>query len=174
MKKDFPIEETWVPFQLRPWTPPEGIPYTELFPGVDIKERYSGLNKSGEPFGCRFGERTFLSNSKPALEASEYARDEGKFDLFHEQVFHAYFTDVLDIGDTKILLKIAGEVGLDPEELKRGLNDGRYQTRLEEGMKQAARYGISAVPTFIINEAHRIVGAPPLGSFKDQLSRIQD
>lgn len=173
MKKNFPIEETWVPFQLRPATPPEGIPFSALFPGMDIKERYAGFNKAGEPFGLRFGERSFLSNSQPALEASEYARDNGNFDSFHEKVFRAYFTDLLDIGDTTILFRLAQEVGLDPEELKRSLDDGLYRTRIEEGLKEAARYGITAVPTFIINEVHRIVGAQPLESFRDKLRRIQ-
>ncbi len=65
------------------------------------------------------------------------------------------------------------EVGLDPEELKRSLVDGLYRTRIEEGMKEAARYGITAVPTFIINKIHRIVGAQPLESFRDKLRRIQ-
>ena len=78
----------------------------------------------GESFGYRFGDRTFLSNSKPALEASEYARDNGKYDSFHEQLFRAYFTDLLDIGDTKILLNLAREVGLNPQELKRSLDEG--------------------------------------------------
>ncbi len=144
-----------------------------LFPGLDIKERYVSLNKVGEPFGCRFGDRTFLSNSKPALEASEYARDNGKYDSFHEQVFLAYFTDLLDIGDTKILLELAQEVGLDPQELKRSLDEGMYQTRIETAMKEAVRFGITAVPTFIIGEVHKIVGAQPLRSFRDQLRRIQ-
>lgn len=139
---------------------------------MDIKERFAGLNKAGEPFGFRFGERIFLSNSKPALEASEYARDKGKYNSYHEKIFQAYFTDLLDIGDTKILLKLAQDVGLDPQELKRSLDEGLYRTRIEEAMKDAARYGITAVPTFIIDEAHKIVGAQPLGTFRNQLRRI--
>jgi predicted DsbA family dithiol-disulfide isomerase len=172
LKKEFLIEETWVSFQLRPWTPPEGIPFTVLFPGVDIKERYASLNRAGAFFGYRFGERTFLSNSKPALEASEYARDKGKYDSFHEHVFRAYFTDLLDIGDAGILLKLAQEVGLDSGELQRSLDDGLYRTRIEEAMRDAAQCGVTAVPTFIIDEAHKIVGAQPLGAFRDQLRRI--
>ncbi|MGC8660408.1 MAG: DsbA family oxidoreductase [Desulfomonilaceae bacterium] len=173
LKKDFAIQDTWLPFQLRPWTPKEGIPYSVLFPNMDMKQRYSDLNKSGEPFGIRFGERTFLSNSGPALQAGEYARDNGKYDLFHEEIFRAYFTDVLDIGAPEILLSIAGKVGLDTEELQRCLDDGRYQARLEDGMNQATKYGITAVPTFIINETQRIVGVPTLESFREQLERIR-
>jgi predicted DsbA family dithiol-disulfide isomerase len=173
LKKEFAIEDEWVPFQLRPQTPPDGIPFSVLFPDMDMKERYASLNKAGAPFGITFGERTFLSNSGPALEACELARDNGKYDSFHERLFRAYFTDLLDIGDMTILCKLAEEEGLDPAELSRCLQQGLYLPRIEESMRDAALYGITAVPTFIINEAHRIVGALSLGSFRNRLERIQ-
>lgn len=137
-----------------------------------MKERYAGLNRAGEPFGIRFGERSFLSNSRPALEASEFARDKGVYGLFHERVFHAYFTDLLDIGNVDVLLDLATAEGLDTAELKRVLEEGVYAPRLEETMREAARYGVNAVPTFIVNDEHKIVGALPLDSFRDRLSRI--
>ncbi len=173
MKKEFPIQDEWLSFQLRPQTPPEGIPFAVLFPGADMKERFANLDKAGASFGIRFGERTFASNSRPALEASEYARDNGKYDSFHERLFQAYFTDLLDIGDVTILRNLAQEEGLDTAELSRCLGQRLYAPRIEEAMREAARYGITAVPTFIINETDKIVGAQPLGSFRDRLKRIQ-
>jgi predicted DsbA family dithiol-disulfide isomerase len=140
---------------------------------MDMMERYTSLNKAGEPFGIRFGERTFLSNSRPSLEASEYARDKGRYDSFHERIFRAYFADLLDIGDEAILCSLAQEEGLDPGELSQCLRDGIYSARIEEAMREATLYGITAVPTFIINETHKIVGAQPLGSFRDRLASIQ-
>jgi predicted DsbA family dithiol-disulfide isomerase len=172
LKKEFLITETWAPFQLRPWTPAEGIPFATLFPCVDIKGRYASLNRAGEPFGLKFGDRTFLSNSKPALEAGEYARDQGKFEVFHEHVFRAYFTDLLDIGDTAVLLRLAQDVGLDPGELKEALEEERYRMRIEESMNDAARVGVTAVPTFLIEDVSKIVGAQPLKVFRDQLLRL--
>ncbi len=173
MKNEFPIEDEWVSFQLRPQTPSEGVPYAELFPGADMKERYAGLNKAGEPFGIRFGERTFLSNSRHALEASEYARDHGKYDSFHGRVFRAYFTELLDIGNVTILLNLAREEGLDPVDLNRSLEGGFYATRIEEAMQEAARCAVNAVPTFIINDTDKIVGALPLERFRERLKRVQ-
>jgi predicted DsbA family dithiol-disulfide isomerase len=173
LKKEFPIDDEWLSYQLRPQTPPDGIPFLQLFPGVDMKERYAELNKAGEPFGIGFGERSFLSCSRPALEASEYARDKGRFAPFHERVFHAYFTDLLDIGDVEVLLDLAVAVGLDAEELKRILEDKMYAPRIEQAMAEAGRYGINAVPTFIVNEKHKIVGAQPLETFRIRLRRIQ-
>jgi len=172
LKKEFPIEHEWISYQLRPQTPPGGIPYAKLFPGADMKERYASLNKMGAPFGIRFGERTFLSRSRHALEASEYARDHDRYDSFHERVFRGYFTDLLDIGNLKILLDLAQEVGLDPVDLNRALEGGVYTPRIEEAMQEAARCGINAVPTFIINDTERIVGAVPLETFRGRLKRI--
>lgn len=173
MKKEFRIEDEWLSFQLRPRTPPEGIPFTVLFPGADMKERYAHLNRAGEPFGIRFGERTFLSNSRPALEASEYARDKGRYESFHERVFRAYFTDLLDIGDINVLRSLAEDEGLNAAELMQCLDDRLYTNRIEETMQEAARYGINAVPSFIINGTEKIVGAQPVSSFKKLLSRIK-
>ncbi len=138
-----------------------------------MKERYTSLDKAGGPFGIRFGERTFLSNSRPALEASEYARDKGSYDSFHERLFRAYFTDLLDIGDVAILCNLAQEEGLDPGELSQCLRDGIYSPRIEEAMREAALYGITAVPTFIVNDTHKIVGAHPVESFRRQLAIIE-
>ena len=137
-----------------------------------MTERYEHLNKAGEPFGIIFGPRTFLSNSRPALEASEYARDKGKYDTFHERLFRSYFSDLLDIGDVTILCNLAQEEGLDTAELTQCLRDGIYSARIEEAMRDAALYGINAVPTFIINETHKIVGAQPIASFRDLLASI--
>ena len=45
------------------------------------------LRQRGKEFGIIFGNRTVLSNSRLALEASEYARDMGKYESFHEAMF---------------------------------------------------------------------------------------
>ncbi len=143
------------------------------FPVPDMKERYASLNKTAAPLGIRFGERTFLSSSRHALEASEYARDHGKYHPFHERVFRAYFTDLLDIGNMEIVLNLAREESLDPEDLKRSLEGGLYAARVEAAMHEAAGYGVTAVPTFIINETYKIVGALPLERFREQLKTLQ-
>jgi predicted DsbA family dithiol-disulfide isomerase len=173
LKKEFQIDEEWISYQLRPQTPPEGIPFSQLFPDSDMKERYAALNRAGGPYGIRFGERVFLSNSRPALEASEYARQKGRYASFHERIFRAYFTDLLDIGNLDVLLDLAAAEGFDKEDLRRALGDKTYGPRVDEAMSEAARYAINAVPTFIVNEKHKIVGAQPLESFRSRLRQIQ-
>jgi predicted DsbA family dithiol-disulfide isomerase len=52
---------------------------------------YDPLRQRGIEFNIVFADRTLLSNSRLALEASEYARDKGKYERFHENMFLGYF-----------------------------------------------------------------------------------
>jgi predicted DsbA family dithiol-disulfide isomerase len=145
---------------------------SELFPGVDMTERYAGFNRAGAPFGIAFNARTRLSNSRLALEASEFARDAGQYHSFHVRVFHAYFTENLDIGDTAVIMDLASKEGLDGDELAAALRDGQYGPRLDRAMEDAQRYRVTAIPTFVVDGAMTLVGAQSLDVFRKQLRKI--
>jgi len=157
--------------EIHPETPPEGILLAVRLPGIDWEGMYENLRRSGASYGIRFGAVTLLSNSRLALEAGEYARDHGSFDEFHEQVFHAYFTEVKDIGRLDVILDIARSAGLDAEELKTALQEGRYSAKLQAAQQQSERYRVTGVPAFIINEEHKIVGAQPLEVFREVMQK---
>ena len=114
-------------YQLRPEMPLEGMSMSKIFPGVDLKKRYEGLSRAASPYEIAFNEITRASNSRQALEASEYARDKGHFDSFHSRVFRAYFIETLDIGDLDVILGLAREDGLDSDDLRRALKEKQYQ-----------------------------------------------
>jgi len=156
---------------LRPDTPSEGLPLAKLFPGVDLKDRYEKLNKAAAPFGIFFGDRTRLSNSRLALEASEFASDMGRHASFHNRVFRAYFTEVRDIGNLEVILELAEDDGLDREELQAALKERHYASRLEQARQKAYTYGVNAAPTFIINGRHKIVGAQSVEYFREQFRK---
>ena len=128
---------------------------------------YDQLRRRGKEAGIIFGNRAILSNSKLALEASEYARDMGKYNAFHENIFHAYFTEELDIGNLDVLAALAKKSSLDDTDLRKALKDGRYSKRLEQARKEAQTINLTGVPTFIINAKHKIVGAQPIDVFRD-------
>jgi predicted DsbA family dithiol-disulfide isomerase len=52
---------------------------------------------------------TRISNSRPALQAAEFSRDQGRFDAFHDALLQAYFAAGLDIGDREVIAQHAGE-----------------------------------------------------------------
>lgn len=172
LKKEFDIQEEWLPFEIHPETPPEGILLTKRLPNIDWDELYGNLRQSGARYGITFGHVTLLSNSRKALEAGEYARDQGKYERFHNELFYAYFTQALDIGRSDIIMGIAEKAGLDTGELQKAFQAKRYLPRLEKVNHEAQQYGITGAPTFIINNAYTIVGAQPLEVFRDTLKRL--
>ncbi len=152
--------------------PPEGIPLARRFPPDDLKRMYENLRRTGEPFGIIFGDVKVTANSRLSLLASEFARDCGHYDSFHSRVFHAYFTETRDIGKLDVILDLAEKEGLDREELRRTLGDGTYLPRLAEARKEGDALGVTAVPTFIVDQRQKIVGALPLDLLRKRFSEV--
>lgn len=154
-------------FEIHPETPLQGVAVSELFGGADLRAMEEGLRRRAAGYGLPYGRSDILSNSRAAIEAAEYAREEGRFEPFHREVFAAYFARGMDIGDVDVLTGLAETAGLDAGGLREALDAGRYAGRREEVAGEAARLGISGVPTFIFAGGARVVGAQPLEKFRD-------
>jgi predicted DsbA family dithiol-disulfide isomerase len=127
------------------------------------------LRVMGAPFGITFVDRPFLSNSRSALMAAEFARDQAGFKPFHEALFSAYFSLGLDIGSLDVLMQIGRDAGLDADALKEAIQGKIYLPRLQVAQEEASRLGVTGVPTFFIGEKKSIVGAQPLDVFRKVL-----
>ncbi len=136
---------------------------------------YQSLRNVGKPFGIHFGNMKMLYNSRIALEASEFARDQSEeiYEKFHHKIFEAYFTDCKDISQISVILDIAKTLGLDVEKLTVALKQGTYRQRLELVNQEAEQSGISGAPTFIFNDQYCISGAQPLENFVKLVQNIQ-
>ena len=88
-------------------------------------------------------------------------------------MFHAYFTEALDIGSLGVISSIAARCGLDAADMMNALKDGRYRSRLAEARKEGEKINLTGVPTFIINKKYKIVGAQPVDVFKKFLSKVE-
>ena len=173
MKKEYAINDKWVSYELHPETPPAGMLLSERFKGYDLSSFYEQLRTRGKEVGVVFGNLTLLSNSRLALMASEYARDQGRYDSFHENMFHAYFTEGLDIGNLDVIAAVARKSGLDEKETLSAVRDGRYASRLNEARKEGQLIGLTGIPLFIIENKYKIVGAQPIETFRDLLDKIK-
>jgi len=122
--------------------------------------------------GVRFGPQPLMSNSRIAMQGGEFAKDHGKYDAYHEAVFRAFFTDCRDIGDQKVILDLAKDVGLDVVALRVALEGGIYMPRLQEVSRMANNNGFSAAPTFVIDGYGPISGAQPIDTFRTLLRRL--
>jgi predicted DsbA family dithiol-disulfide isomerase len=164
LKEEFPLEDTWVSYEIHPETPAGGVRLERLF-GPGYREMQSGIALRCRELGLSFQPSEVLSNSRLAVEAAEFARDAGKHDVFHRAVLAAYFAQSLDIGDAEVLRGLAEEIGLDGAALAGELAAGRYSGRRASASAEAAKLAVTGVPTFIFDGRTRVVGAQPLDYF---------
>ena len=172
MKKEFDIDDKWLSFEIHSETPPEGVLLTEHLPHIDWDEMYTGLRKSGEEYGIEFGDVTILANSRKAFEASEFAREQGKYGELHEGLFYAYFTEVRNIGDEEVIMDVASKTGLDISALKEALDAEKYLPVLQKTTSEARQLGFSGVPAFVVGGKYSIVGVQPVEVFRDAIRKL--
>ncbi len=173
MKQEFTIIDEWLPFEIHPDTPPEGVLWKDYFPGMNPEAFFRQLDQRGRKMGVRFGPQPLMSNSRMAMQGGEFAKEHGRYDAYHEAVFKAFFTDGRDIGDQGVLLDLAKEVGLDALELNTALENELYMPRLKEASLRAKRNGFSAAPTFVIEGYGAVSGAQPMDTFRTILHRVE-
>jgi len=172
LKQEFDLHAEWLPFEIHPETPPEGMPLIKMFPRADVDGMTRRLNSMGAPFGLAFQKIVNISNSRLSLEAGEFAKEQGRFDEFHHAVFKSYFSQGKDIGDMVVLEQIGKGSGLAAAALRSALEAGKYRKQLDKVKEEAAGLSVTAAPTFIINNADRIVGAQPVEVFRERLRSL--
>jgi predicted DsbA family dithiol-disulfide isomerase len=154
-------EVSWLPFQLNPGMPKEGMPRAEY-----RKAKFGSLERSreldarviaeGRSEGIEFAferiERT--PNTSAAHGLIALAKDQNQV---VDALFRAYFEEAKDIGDPAVLAEIAAQCGVEgwPQEAERRARD----VSALEGEVRAM--GISAVPTFIFERKSGVSGAYP-------------
>lgn len=163
---DFEIE--WLPFELHPEVTAAGMSYESYFEGHGT-ELVNNVTDYGKDVGLDIKTRS-LYNSKNSLKVNEYAKKEGKFDVFHKAIFKAYLEDDKNIGNTDILLDIAEEVGLDRQKTKDFIESAEAEEIVSQSKNEALRLGINSVPSFIINN-NLIRGAYPYDSMKELFTK---
>ena len=161
LKPEFGLEIEWKGFQIHPEWPAVGMAATEYRRGMDPQTRrmmWARIASLGETVGLEMKSPDLLANSLLALEAAEFAKEHGRAEIFEERVFRAYFSENLNIGNQTVIAELAGEVGLDPDELNLALESNRYQKRLSDNTLAARERGVDGVPTFFVGD-YPLVGA---------------
>ena len=159
-----------MPFEIHPEVPKEGKKVSDLFVGVSVENMFGNISHMGKKYGINFCGADFISNSRMALLASEYAKDKGKFHDFHSKIFYMYFAEGKNIADKDVLSSIAGSIGLNSEEMFNKIEEGTYENHLKEAQKIARNFNVNSTPTFIIDGKHVLVGAQPIEKFKEVLN----
>jgi predicted DsbA family dithiol-disulfide isomerase len=142
-----------------------------MFPQLDAQNMFRHFRDMAAPYGIIFADIARISNSRMSLEALEFANEHGRFDQFHSALFRTYFSEGMDIGSLEVLAQTGHDAGLDWDALVQALQSGKFLLMIENTRKEAARLGVTAAPTFIIEGKDRIVGAQPIDVFRKRTSR---
>jgi predicted DsbA family dithiol-disulfide isomerase len=161
-----PVKVRWLPFQLNPTMPKEGISRREYrTKKFGSWERSQELDARviavGKQEGINFAfdriERT--PNTLDAHRLIWLAGNEEIQDVVVEALFCAYFTEGRDIGNRQTLIDVVVETGLSREKSEAALksDDGLEALKEAEGLSRQHR--VDGVPFFIVNGQFTLAGA---------------
>ena len=167
------MQLTWLPFELHPEAPIEGIPLETYFGRARSDQIRSRLESVAAEVGLVMRQRDVIINSRRALGAAEFAREQGKYDQMHHALFKAHWEGTGRLENIDDLVRIGTEIGLDPDELRTAIEEGRYEAVLDDNRHQAESVGINAIPAHIFGRRYLVVGAHPYESFMQVIDRLR-
>jgi predicted DsbA family dithiol-disulfide isomerase len=168
------------PFELNANMPPEGEDI-----GEHIARKYGStpeqmaqsreaIRARGEQLGFTFAmdKRGRIYNTFDAHRLLHWAGLEGRQKQLKMALFDAYFTQGQDPSSHEVLLKVAGDVGLDTVKAAEVLASDAYADEVRAQERFYQQNGINSVPAVIINERHLISGGQPPEVFEQALRQI--
>jgi predicted DsbA family dithiol-disulfide isomerase len=168
------------PFELNPQMAPEGENTAE-----HLARKYGStpeqaaaaqenLRARGAAVGFTFnlGKRNRIYNTFDAHRLLHWAELEGKQHALKQALFDAYFTQGENPSSHELLVRVAGQVGLDPVRAQAILESDTYAAEVRECEQFYTNNGIHSVPAIIINEQHLISGGQPPEVFERALRQI--
>jgi predicted DsbA family dithiol-disulfide isomerase len=117
--------------------------------------------RAREQYGVEINRGPTGINSRPALIAEKYAESQGKGDVFHEAVMHAYWQQARSIDDTNVLKEIAEQVGLNVENFDDVLANPTFDAQVTADVELAHEYGLTGVPALVFANKYLVMGAQP-------------
>jgi predicted DsbA family dithiol-disulfide isomerase len=163
---------TWLPFDLHPEYPAEGIPREQLHARYGgsfhdrLRERFAedGLAYNPPP--------ELVPNTMQALRVTELARERGLHAAAHDRLMDAYWAEARNIGDEAELRALAVEAGLDAAEVDEVLAGDAYRDRVLGLTAQAVSIGITGVPGFLLDRRLLVLGAQPREVFDRAFAQL--
>jgi len=174
------IDLHWHPFELNPQMPPEGQDVRE-----HVAQKYgttaaqssvarARLIQIAESLGVefRYEEGMRIYNTFRAHQLLHWAGEQGKQTELELALFESYFSREENVDDLDVLVAAAGRAGLDEEQARAVVTDGRYAETMREEQRFWLSKGIHAVPSFILDQRYLIPGAQDPEVFVTALRRL--
>ena len=174
------VDLRFEPFELNPSMPPEGEDTLEYIsrkygaPPEQIARNREVLRERGAAVGFAFGDRPRIWNTFDAHRLLFWAGTEAapRQSALKHALLGAYHTHAENPGARDVLLRLAGEVGLDVERARAILDSDEFASEVRERERHWQQLGIHSVPAVIIDDRHLISGGQPPEVFERALAQI--
>lgn len=172
----------WQPFELNPNMPAEGQHLGEHIAekygstpeqSRENRERITELGKNLD-FVFNFQEGQRILNTFKAHQLLHWVGEEfpeRQTDL-KMALLEGYFRDGRNVSESNELCAIVAEIGLDGEAAAQILADEIYSGDVRGLQQQWQQMGVTAVPSFIINDKYLLSGGQPPEAFVQALTQI--
>jgi predicted DsbA family dithiol-disulfide isomerase len=173
------VEIVFHPYQLDPTASPgKSLPvieaYAKKFGGPERAQQIiDHVTTVAAESGLHFRmDRALRANTLLAHRLLWLAKATGHQIALKERLLQAYFIDGVDIGDPDVLVRCAGEVGLDPARASAFLDSDEGLAEVRRELQTAAELEITAVPTFVFDGKWMVPGAQDPETFAQVLRRV--
>jgi predicted DsbA family dithiol-disulfide isomerase len=167
------------PFELNPQMGPEGEDIVEHLTrkyGISpeqVAHNRENIKQRGAAVGFAFGERARTYNTFDAHRLLYWAEADPDRQLaLKRALVRSYHGDGEDPSDYAVLLRLAGEVGLDVARAEAILASDEFATEVRQRERYYTDAGIHAVPSVIIDDRHLIQGGQPVEAYEKALRQI--
>ncbi|MGZ4272354.1 MAG: DsbA family oxidoreductase [Solirubrobacteraceae bacterium] len=163
------VTVTWRSFELDPEAPAERegdrAEHLARKYGMSVEqahqaERQMTETAAGDGLDFRFAIAR-AGNTFDGHRLVHLAQAHGLQDAMKERLLRAYFAEGELISDHAALARLAEEVGLPADEVRETLRGDGYAAEVREDERTAHSFGISAVPTFVVDRRLGASGAHP-------------
>jgi predicted DsbA family dithiol-disulfide isomerase len=161
-----------VPYELHPEIPPGGRAREEVLPEGYRARIEAGLNRLSAQVGLELKNHERLINSRPALQAAEFARAAGLFEPMHRGLFEAYWLEGRDVSDLGVLREVGTRVRLDVDAMEAVVRANTYGEYLDARRAEALDLMISGIPAHVIAERYLVMGAQPYPVFEQVMAKV--
>lgn len=174
------VEVTFHSYELSPDTPTDFDGGEEEFlsdhkgiPREQVQEMLDRVTTVAAQAGLEYDfDRLRHTNTVLAHQLLHAAKAEGRQPEMAERLMSAYFTEGRHVGRIDDLVDLAVEVGLDADRTRAALESEAYLPAVREDEAQAAAYGITGVPFFVVDGRYGISGAQPPEAFAQMARQV--
>jgi predicted DsbA family dithiol-disulfide isomerase len=172
------VEVTTLPYELHPEIPAEGISMRDRWAAryAEAEQMYARIEAECRVAGLPFRRPERIPNTRRALETAEYVRRRhpAAFEPLERALFAAHFAEGRFLGDPAVLDDLVAAGGVDAAEVQEALGAGALGGAVDQSMAAASDAGVTATPTWLIDERVLIPGAQPRETIERAVARWRE